>query len=206
MDEKDVIDKMNRLMDQSYLRQTLSFFGLYISLYENFIETVVARVESFLCLEIDSVHNGKIKYKHVDSYKEEVKNRIVDEKGNKDTTKATMLWFVDLGAINQDEYELFLDLKSRRNSLVHDMADHVWNGVTESDIQSLISLFDLSVKLDKWWINEIEVPIMGIHDLNAEEKDRVFSLNMMFFWQMIQALLGIENGSKDKGINVKEAL
>lgn len=206
MDEKDVIDKTNQILDKSYLRQTLSFFGLYISLYENFIETSTARVESFLCFEIVSVHNGKIKYKHNDSYKEEVKNKIVDEKGNKDITKATMLWFLDLGAINQDEYELFLGLKSLRNSFVHDMADHVWKGVSEDDIQSLTSLFILSAKLDKWWINEIEVPIMGIHDLNAEEKDRVFSLNMMFFWQMIQALLGIENGSKDKGINVKEAL
>lgn len=189
-------------MDKENLRETLSFLALFITIYENFVETIVGRVESFLCFELDRFQNGKIKFKPSDIYKEDIKNKIVDEKGNKDILKATMLWFLDMKAITQDEYDLFLELKERRNSFVHDMADHVWHGVTEKDIQSLVNLLKLSSKLDKWWINEIEISISGKYDLNEEEKKDVISFNLLVFGQMIQTLFGDETSSKTENINV----
>ncbi|HPM10945.1 MAG TPA: hypothetical protein PK941_10925 [Paludibacter sp.] len=196
MDETTIIEKFDNLMNRDYLRETLCFFALYITIYENLIETVVTRVESFLCFEIDRIQNGHIKYIHSDIYKEEIRNKIVDGKGNKDIIKATMLWFQENKAITQDEYNLFLELKDLRNSFVHDLADHVWHGVSDKDIQALSSLFAISAKLDNWWINEIDIPIMGKYDLNEEESKRVFSLNLLIFGQMIQTLFGNETGYK----------
>lgn len=171
----------------------LSIIALYICIYENFVETTVSRVESFLCTETDRIQNGKVIYQHFDLYKEEIRNKIVDEKGNKNITKATMQWFLKLEAIDQDDYHLFMRLKDLRNSFVHDLADHVWKGVSDNEIQSLFRLFELSKKIDLWWINEIKIPIWGEFELN--EKELVSSMDMIVFKRLIQTLFGKKNNS-----------
>lgn len=188
-------------MDKDYLTQVLSIIALYICIYENFVETTVSRVESFLCTETDRIQNGKVIYQHSDLYKEEIRNKIVDEKGNKNITKATVQWFLKLEAIDQDDYHLFMRLKDLRNSFVHDLADHVWKGVSDNEIQSLFRLFELSKKIDLWRINEIKIPILGEFELN--EKELVSSMDMIVFKRLIQTLFGKKNNS-DKEISMAQ--
>ena len=183
-------NKFEILSNKKYLQGYLSFFALYIGLYENFIESTIKRVESFLCMDCSIDNMGNVKYEQNEIYRNSIKNRIVDDKGNKDILKATMLWFVDMGAINQVDYDAFLQLKILRNSYVHELANRLWDGINRDDIASLGRLLELCIKIDKWWINEIDIPSSVDVILDNDEKEQVSSLALLIFKKMMVTFYG----------------
>lgn len=94
----DVLHGFQNVCDKNALQENLTFIALYIGLYESFADTVESHVESFFCNDAFLDKNGKIRYKPSEEYVEEIKNRSVDDKGNHNTLKSTMLWFVENSA------------------------------------------------------------------------------------------------------------
>ena len=45
------------------------------------------------------IRDGKMFCEETDEYRREIRKRVVDDKGNRDTTKASFLWLIDHGAI-----------------------------------------------------------------------------------------------------------
>lgn len=183
----DCYKNIENICNVDLLQENLATKAFFIGLYENMADMVEERVESFLCDEC-SFNDSGIRYKHSDEYKKIIKNRIVDDKNNKDRLKATMLWFVDMGAITKEDYEEFLRLKKLRNSYVHQMSNHVWCGLNENDANDLLSLFALYKKLDQWWINEIEMAIIDDEVDANYNKDGVASTAYLTFCMMFEAL------------------
>ena len=70
------------------------------------------------------------------------------------------------------------------------MAQHVWDGLPEQDAKGLFDLLDLYIKLDKWWINEIEIPISGEFAPGSYDEDSVESMALLTFKIMINTLFG----------------
>ena len=188
-----LIQMLENVSDKDNLQFTLASLAIYIGLYEAFSDMVEGHVESFLCQDCSLNSEGTLAFKSSDLYRAKIKKRIVDEKGNKDILKATMLWFVEEGAITQAEYDNFLILKEYRNSYVHQMCDHILNGLTEDDAKATVQLFELYTKVDKWWINEIEIPIMGELSPDGYDPDDVMSVAAGFFYMMFQTLFGEES-------------
>ena len=148
------------ISDKDTIQNHLTFMALYIALYENFTATFVENVKSFLC-DL-GIKDGKLNYRETPVYREKIKNRVVDQKGNKDVLKATMLWLQDEGAMSEQDYSDFLEIKSIRNNYAHEMPRLIMEGVPLENIPWFFKLLDLYGKLDKWWINEIELPISGV--------------------------------------------
>jgi len=192
---------IENLIDSEILKFNLQFISMFVALYENFCEGFKEQVKHFLCDW--EIKDGKEVYTETSNYKKEIKNRVVDDKNNKDVLKATLLWFVDSGAITKLEYDVFLEIKSKRNSYVHEMSKYIYEGIPTSDVNYLVNLMSLYRKLDKWWINEIEMPISGISD--DYDKEDVKSLSTMTFEIMLDVLFG-DNPNKYKEIyeNFKE--
>lgn len=183
-------ESLKNIIDEDTLKNHLSYIALFIGMYENFIDTIEQRVESFLCDEMNINENGTIKYKRSEAYKNLIERRKVDDLGNKNSLKATMLWFLDEKAITQKDYDDFLLLKNQRDKYVHQMTDFLWNGLEEKDAGHVMSLFDLYLKIDNWWINEIEIPIAGDEIEPGYDKDSVRSLSLVSFEVMINVLYG----------------
>ena len=98
---------------------------------------------------------------------------------------ASVLWFVEMGAITFEEYDKFRNLKEIRNKYVHEMSSVFLTSVMDDDSENLLILFNLYKKMDKWWINEIEIPISGSYrpdeyDSNAVESDACFMFECIF--------------------------
>lgn len=176
------------ICDIDTLQTHLSGMAFFIGLYENMVDMIEERVEAFICDDFVLTQNDRLKYKHNDKYRKLIKNRIVDPKNNKDTLKASMLWFVDVGAITQEDYDLFLHLKDRRNSYTHQMSDHILKGLSDDDAHNLVALLGLYKKLDQWWINEVEIPIAGDEVPGNYEREGVMSTAFMTFLMMFQTL------------------
>ena len=185
----DILQKFENICDKNALQTYLSYMGLFIGLYEQMIDMVEERVESFLCNEC-RFENGNIRYVHNEEYKNLIKNRRVDELGNKNTLKAAMLWFQSVGAITEADYNNFLRLKKLRDSYVHKMSDHIWNGLEESEALTIFELLDLYSKIDKWWINEIEIPIDGRFVDGNYDRDGVQSFPLITFKMMLGTMYG----------------
>lgn len=183
-------DKLELMTNKQYLQAHLSFFALYVSLYENFVDSIEERVKSFLCVKWTVDKDDKLVFEESDTYKTEIRNRRVDEKGNKNILLASMLWLMDMGAIDQTDYDTFLSLKQLRNSYAHELADHVWIGVTRDDLASFDNLFELNTKIDRWWFINIDHQITGDVELTDEELQTVTSSATFILNKMRETLFG----------------
>lgn len=177
---------LQNISDKDTIQNHLTFMALYIALYENFTTIFVDRVKSFLC-DLD-ITDGELNYRVTPLYREKIKNRVVDQKGNKDILKATMLWLQDEGAMSSQDYSVFLEVKSIRNKYVHEMPRLIIEGVPQDDIQWFSKLLDLYGKLDKWWINEIEIPISGEFLPGTYDKTAVENVMLSAFKSVIVSL------------------
>ena len=184
------LDNAERICDKESLQFQLSFMALFIGMFEFMKDTLISRVESFLCSNMTQNEDGEWVYIHNETYKNEIEKRFVDGKIVKDRLRNTVLWFKDANAISDDDYELFRKLRDKRNSYAHKMAQHVWDGLPEQDAKGLLDLLDLYIKLDKWWINEIEIPISGEFEPGSYDEDSVESLALITFKIMISTLFG----------------
>ena len=165
-------DWINNIVDEDFLQDNLTFVSLFIAVYENFTDYVVSNIEFLLCEE--TIENGEIAIKKTEIYQDEIKNRIVDNKKNKDITKASFLWLKDNNAISSDDYDLFLKIKSIRNKYAHELTNIILSGVDgKEEVKAFFEMIALYKKITKWWFINIEVAIMG-YEIN--EGDEICNL------------------------------
>lgn len=177
---------LNNIWNKDILQHNLSFLALFIGMYEQFEDKVIENVDCFLnlgCSANDDTHCKKSEY-----YRQNILNRKVDENGNKNKLKATMLWFVDVGAITPEDYSLFLNIKEARNIYVHQLTKCVVNGISDKDIDMLVQLLNLFYKIDNWWINEIEIPTSGISSSDDYPTEEAYSMIYTIYRDMINIL------------------
>lgn len=177
---------LNNIWNKDILQHNLSFLALFIGMYEQFEDKVIENVDCFLnlgCSANDDTHCKKSEY-----YRQNILNRKVDENGNKNKLKATMLWFVDVGAITLEDYSLFLNIKEARNIYVHQLTKCVVNGISDKDIDMLVQLLNLFYKIDNWWINEIEIPTSGISASDDYPTEEAYSMIYTIYRDMINIL------------------
>lgn len=182
------LEALNNIIDSKTLQDNLSFTAFYIAVYENFAYTAQERIKFFYCHGATRNEDGTIEYHYNDDYKKLIKNRVVDDRGNKDPLKASILWFVDTGAITMDEYQLFLKIKEQRNVFAHQLTDVILRGSTEEEIALFLQMFELYQKIDNWWINEIEIPTSGDFLPNSYNRDEVESVITGLYELMIDVL------------------
>lgn len=152
-------DWLENLVNKAYLQDNLTFASLFIALYENMTDYVVSSVKDALCNI--GVKNGEMVYTETGEYSTQIRKRTVDDKGNKDITKASFLWLVDHGAITSADFDRFLEMKDVRNKYAHELSDVIMTGISENEIALLLDMHSLYRKISGWFFVEIEAPIAG---------------------------------------------
>ena len=198
---------VENIIKKDLLESNLQFISVFIALYENFADHITSRVKSFfqtasrrVDTEATFISNierlyqereGDFIHYYDDKYKEGIINRKF--KGKQNPLLATMMWYVENGAISEDDYELFLRIRKLRTKYVHEMVNVIIVGVSETEIQVLVELMALYSKMDKWWICEIEIPTS---DRAGEEYDADGVKSGSFL--MFQVILEILYGNKEE--------
>lgn len=145
------MDELQNLFDEHILKRNIEFAALFVLNYESIKEYVVDQVRGFYAESI--VFNGdEPKYKESDEYKKQVRN--LDTK----IDTASMKWFMNAGAITEQELDLYHVCRKRRNDITHELLKNLYSGFHENDVALFRSMVHLYQKLDNWWINEIEIP------------------------------------------------
>ena len=172
-------DWFETLVNKDYLQDNLTFASLYIALFENMTDYVVSSVKDFLCNI--SVKNGKMVCTETSEYRTQIRNRIVDDKGNKDITKASFLWLVDHRAITSADFGRFLEMKGIRNKYAHELSEVIMTGISENEIVLLLDMHSLYRTISKWFFVEIEAPIAGYEIPENADIDNIQSAANLTF-------------------------
>lgn len=142
------------ILDQDELKLSLEFSALFVMYYECLKDYVVNQIKDFYCDELE-LEDGVLIQKETEKYKREVRSL------SKNIDNASLKWFLQFQAISQEDYDNYQIIRKRRNELTHELFKNVCIGFTEKDVELFVSLITLFNKIDKWWINEIEIPICG---------------------------------------------
>lgn len=179
-------DWLANIIDKENLQDNLTFVSIYIAVYEHVTDYVVSSIKSLLC-DL-SIKDGKECWTETPIYQKEIRQRIVDEKGNKDVTKASFLWLVDNEVISTADYSKFLEIKSLRNKYAHELITIVFEGVEDSDIKLLFDLCEMLQRISRWFLVNIEAPIMG-YDLSTDkDTNNIQSMGCVVFSLMLDVL------------------
>lgn len=145
------MNNFQNLFDEKILKTNIEFAALFVLNYECLKEFVVEQVRDFYSNSFSFI-DGKIVCEESENYKKKVR------KLEKQIDNASMRWFVDAGAITDDDYELYQKCRKRRNEIIHELLLNLNQGFSQEDIKLFSDMLDLYQRLDRWWINEIEVP------------------------------------------------
>lgn len=171
---------IKKILDPDSIKQNLILIALFIAIYENFKYTIIDRVKNFFINDFEN------EQKNHDIYKKEVLRKAKKSRNNK--VNATLLWFKECNAISDIDIFNFEKITNLRNELTHQMADYIVHNSLPKDFffwyETMINLFK---KIDKWWLNEIEIPIQMEHMDDDYDHNKVQSLNILFL-EIIEAI------------------
>jgi len=148
------VDNWCNILDEGILKYNVSFAAMFVLNYECLKEYVIGQIREFYS---ENIHfeDDKMVCEESLSYKREV--RTLD----KNIENASLKWFIKENVITHEEYEIYQKIRQRRNDITHELLKNLNKGFNEQDVKLFSALLDMYRKIDKWWINEIEIPISG---------------------------------------------
>lgn len=160
------MDNWRNILDEEILKYNVSFAAMFVLNYECLKEYVIGQIREFYS---ENIHfeDDKMVCEESLSYKREV--RTLD----KNIENASLKWFIKENVISHEEYEIYQEIRQRRNDITHELLKNLNEGFNEQDVKLFSALLDMYSKIDKWWINEIEIPISGDEIPDDYDKENV---------------------------------
>jgi hypothetical protein len=136
-----------RYLKPEWLREKLISAALYIAAFESLKDTIVQNLRFFYCIGVSEE----------EAPCEEYKTKVLSR--NKSTVYASLDWFMENAAINQQDIEKFNDIKNIRNNLSHSLFKIIGStGLPENFNEEFQALIELQHKIAHWWVVNVEIP------------------------------------------------
>jgi hypothetical protein len=173
---------IEELLNPAIMRNILISSSLFIAAFESLKDLIISHLKGFYCIgELDDS-------KPCDDYKKEVLSK------NKSALYASLEWFKENQAINEDDLAKFERIKACRNDLSHRLHSLLGSRGLPQDFEIRFhELFELQHKIELWWVLNIEVPISG--DFVDQEIDASDVQLGSIMW--LQMLIDIALGDED---------
>lgn len=147
------LDNWNNILNEDVLKFTVNFAALFVLNFECLKDYIITQPRTFYSDVL--IKDGELCCEETEEYKKEVRSL------EKNIENASLRWFMNTDAITEEDYNLYQELRERRNDITHELLKNLNNGFNETDAKLYVKLLELYQKIDKWWINEIEIPISG---------------------------------------------
>lgn len=187
------MDNWKNILDENILKYNVSFAAIFVLNYECLKDYIINQVRDFYS------DNGKWDGDNYISeetakYKKEV--RALD----KNIENASLKWFLQLDVITVDDFEKYQVIRKRRNDITHKLLKNLNDGFTENDNKLFGDMLEIYNKIDKWWINEIEILITENDIPEDYDRNEVCGAQAMILSIINSMVLG------NKGAEYKEIL
>ena len=176
------IEKWIKFLEPENLKGNLMFASLYIAAFESFKDYVIEEVKFFF-------HNGFKDGQDIfdPKYETHVKSK------DKSVVKASLLWLLEMEAIDESDILLFDDLRQYRNKLSHELMTLLFDGLPEELPAKFAQLIQGRIKIEKWWIINIEIPTNPDFDQMGEiNEDAIIAPSQMINKLICDMLSGDE--------------
>jgi len=147
------LNNWNNILNEDILKSNINFAALFVLNFECLKDYIITQPRDFY--SDVAIKDGKLCCEETEEYKKEVRSL------EKNIENASLRWFINADAITEEDYDLYQELRERRNDITHELLKNLNNGFYEVDAKLYVKLLELYQKIDKWWINEIEIPISG---------------------------------------------
>ena len=147
------MDNWNNISNEDILTSNINFAALFVLNFECLKDYIITQPRTFYSDVL--IKDGKLCCEETEEYKKEVRSL------EKNIENASLRWFINADAITEEDYDLYQELRERRNDITHELLKNLNNGFYEVDAKLYVKLLELYQKIDKWWINEIEISISG---------------------------------------------
>ena len=147
------MDNWNNILNEDILKSNINFAALFVLNFECLKDYIITQPRDFY--SDVAIKDGKLCCEETEEYKKEVRSL------EKNIENASLRWFMNTDAITEEDYNLYQELRERRNDITHELLKNLNNGFNETDAKLYVKLLELYQKIDNWWINEIEIPISG---------------------------------------------
>lgn len=151
--ERDYENVLN-VLDEKRLKPNIHFASLYVLYYECLKDSLIELPKSFFCNHTE-FKDGNIIVHESEEYKENVRNLDYH------IENASFKWFIIVGAVSEEDYFSFEKLRKFRNKIVHELLFCLSKGFNKYEVKYLVELIEIYRKIEKWWINEVEIPTSG---------------------------------------------
>jgi hypothetical protein len=181
---QDTTDSWLKFLNPESLTQNLTRAALYITCWELLKEAVLDQPRDFFTHEWRDGEGIPSP-----TYKTEVLSL------DRDPLIASALWFRDQQAITDDDIHTLRALRTHRNDIAHELPKFLGSKEFDVRLDLLTGMFHFVEKIDKWWIQNIEIPTNPDFDhreLTQQELDAVASMRMVF----MNLLVSVANGDQ----------
>jgi len=140
---EDDLEKLAEYLDFEDIQRRLIMSSLYLFGFNILKASIIDRIKNFFISDLNR-------------YNEEVLNL------SKSRIYASLFWLQKHSVINNEDLNLFNEIKEYRNYLAHSMMDFL-DGKSNIEIEEVNLKFEDMIKLlnkiEIWWIMEFEIPI-----------------------------------------------
>lgn len=170
-----------KFLDPESLRTNLLACALYIVTWETLRSSVIDRVRDFFTLL---------------SVESEAYNNILSR--DKSPFRATLLWFREMGAIEEADLALVERLAEHRNEIAHELPKFIASIDRQVNLVMLRQMCKLIAKVDVWWVRNMDSPIdpetLEYIDVSDVPDSEIHSGHMLF----LELLFRIAAGDEDE--------
>ncbi|RXR30086.1 hypothetical protein EQG68_11690 [Flavobacterium piscinae] len=168
------------------LKDNLICCSIYIAFFETTKDYIVNQVRDFYSIGW-SLENG-------DLISDDYKTYVLSKDKDKNPVKASLIWFKENNAITDEDILVYDELRKYRNVIAHEMLEKLFDGINKDYGEKLNQLVELRIKLERWWIFNIEMET-GMIENPENIKEDVISNSQMIFKLIFDIVSGDEEKS-----------
>jgi hypothetical protein len=189
--KNEILNQFEKIVNKDELKSNIIFYAIYLLIFECFKNKFIEDVKGFLC-DI-SVKDGKLNYRESSEY---IKIKQKKYNGKINIFVNTMQWLMQNGAMDSKEFQKLIDIRDDRNKIGHELLlllSEERNKLMEANFYECIRIFN---RIDKWWINNIEIPISADEIPSEYVPDEVFSSSWLLCEVILNTIYG-DNSYKE---------
>lgn len=168
-----------KFLEPQSLRSNLIACSLFIVAWETFRNSVIDNLWGFYHIGQDPARGGvSAKYQ----------SRVLDR--HKSPLMASLMWFQEMGAVDEVDLNAVDQIREHRNEIAHQLPKYITTVDHNVDTDLFTRLLELTDKIGRWWVLEIEVPTNPDCDHQEVNAEDVQSGDMWFLGLLVQIATG----------------
>lgn len=179
---KQAFDGWTKFLKPEVLKGNLITASIFLAAYETLCASVIGRLRDFYSFGFNA--DGPI----ID---EKYETQVLSL--DKSDFRASLLWLKENSAIDDSDIAKIDQIRQHRNDLAHELPKYLLTANTDIDVNLLVAMYDILTRIDRWWIQEVELPTNPDYDGIEIADDDIISGSMLFIQMMIRIATGADS-------------